>query len=96
MEQRLCYFAQWMELNNNRFFSLSVNHRVYRLQGFLSSRQNGTPPRRPLTRRWVLPPPLCSREGGTHSLAGEGAGGANSDVETDTLVFKVKYNPSTK
>ncbi len=28
-------------------------------------------------------------------LASEGAGGANSDEGTDTLVFLVKYNPST-
>ncbi len=44
MAQRLCYFAQWMEFNNNRFVSLSPNHRVFRVLGFLSSRQNAPPP----------------------------------------------------
>ncbi len=41
---------------------------------------------RPLTRQRVLPSlPLVP--GGTHSLGGEGAGGANSDEGTDTLVL---------
>ncbi len=31
------------------------------------------------------PPPPPMFPGGTHSLAGEGAGGANSDEGTDTL-----------
>jgi len=35
------------------------------------------------------PPPHWFRGGGTHSLAGEGAGRANSDEGTDTLVLKV-------
>ncbi len=47
----------------------------------------------PLIRKRVLPPPLGSR-GETHSLAGEGVGGPNSDEGTDTLVLYV-YNPST-
>ncbi len=49
------------------------------------------------------PPPFGSRLGmegggggpGTHSLAGEGAGGTNLDEGTDSLVLLVKYNPST-
>jgi hypothetical protein len=45
---------------------------------FLSSRPNWLP----------LPPhPPHFFQGGTHSLAGEGAGGANSDEGTDTLVL---------
>jgi hypothetical protein len=32
------------------------------------------------------PPPLAPRGEGTHSLEGEGVGGANSDEKTDTLV----------
>ncbi len=43
---------------------------------------------RPLTQQRVLPPPFGFKLG-THSLAGEGAGGANSDEGTDTLVFLV-------
>jgi hypothetical protein len=35
----------------------------------------------------VAPPLLF--QGGTHSLAGKGAGGANSDEQTDTLVLDV-------
>ncbi len=31
----------------------------------------------------------------THSLVGDGLGGANSDEGTDTLVLSVQYNPST-
>jgi hypothetical protein len=42
----------------------------------------------------VAPPPPGPR-GETHSLAGEGLGGPNSDEETDTLVLFVYYNPST-
>jgi hypothetical protein len=33
------------------------------------------------------PSPFWFQGGGTHSLAGEGAGGANSDEGTDTLVL---------
>ncbi len=47
----------------------------------------------PLTRKRVLLPQIPGE--GAHSLAGEGAGGANSDEGTDTLVLQVQYNPST-
>jgi hypothetical protein len=63
MAQRLCYFAQWMEFNNNRFVSLSVNHRVFRVLGFLSSRQNAPPP------------PLVPGGGGHIRLREKGRGG---------------------
>ncbi len=56
--------------------------RVDGVAGFLSSRPKWLPP--PLTRKGVLPP-LWFQGDGTHSLAGEGAGGANSDEGTDTL-----------
>jgi hypothetical protein len=39
-------------------------------------------------------PPLGPR-GETHSLAGGGCGGTNSDEGTDTLLLYVYYNPST-
>jgi hypothetical protein len=45
------------------------------------------PPALPLTRKRVLPPPLVPGGGGTHSLAGEGAGGPNSEEGTDTLLL---------
>jgi hypothetical protein len=61
-----------------------VYHRIDRVPGFLSSRPNRLP--HPLTRKRVLPPPFGSG-GGTHSLAGEGAGIANSDEGTDTLAL---------
>ncbi len=60
-----------------RCLYFSVN-RVDRVSGFLSSRGS--------------PRPFGSK-GGTHSLAGEGAGVANSDEGTDTLVLQ--NNPST-
>jgi hypothetical protein len=54
-------------------------------QGFLSSRPNWLP--RPLTPQASVAPPLCFQRGGTHSLVGEGAGGANSDEGSATLVL---------
>jgi hypothetical protein len=38
-------------------------------------------------------PALVTRGG--HTLPGDGAGGANSEEGTDTLVLKVLNNPST-
>ncbi len=52
--------------------------------GFPSNRPNWLPPH-PLPQASVVLLPLVPR-GGTHSLAGEGVGGANSDKGTDTLV----------
>jgi hypothetical protein len=46
------------------------------------------------TRECCSPPPVEPR-GETHSLAGEGVGGPNSDEGTATLVLYVYYNPST-
>jgi hypothetical protein len=45
---------------------------------------------RPLTRKQCCPPPPLWFQGGrgAHSLAGEGAGGANSDEGTDSLHCK--------
>jgi hypothetical protein len=69
-------------------------HRVYRVSSFLSSHPNWVPPT-PITCMGVLRlPPFVSR-GGTHSFAGEGVGGPNSDNGTHTLVLYVYYNPST-
>jgi hypothetical protein len=63
-----------------------LQHRVYRVPGFLY-RPNRLP--HPLTphRGLPSPPPFGSKGDGTHALAGEGAGGANSDEGTDTLVL---------
>ncbi len=65
-------------------------HKVYRVPGFLSSLQN-----------WLPPPPHPQAsvaplwfQGGTHSLAGERVGGANSDEGTDNLVLQLQYNLS--
>jgi hypothetical protein len=59
-------------------------NRVDRVPGFLSSRPKlGTPAS---AAGECGPPPLCFR-GGTHSLAGEGVGGPNSDEGTDTVVL---------
>ncbi len=51
---------------------------------FLQLSKFGVP--HPLTRRRVCPPPFGSG-GGTHALAGEGAGGPNSDEGRDTVVI---------
>jgi hypothetical protein len=68
--------------------------RVYRVPGFLSSRPNWST--RPLAHKGVFPPPPPPLgSGGTHSVAGEGVGGFNSDEGTDTLVLYAYYNPST-
>jgi hypothetical protein len=67
-------------------------HRAYRVPGFLSCRPNWFP--RPFNRKRVLLP-LWFRGGGHTRLRERGWGGvANSDEGTDTLVLKVKYNPS--
>ncbi len=42
---------------------------------------------------YFLPPPWFSGGGRTHSLAGEGAGGANLDERTYTLVLYVSIIP---
>jgi hypothetical protein len=60
-------------------------HRVDRVLGIFSSRPNWDSPN-PLTRRRVGSPSFGSGGGrGTHSLAGEGVGGPNSDEGTDTV-----------
>jgi hypothetical protein len=64
----------------------TVHHRVDRVLGLFSSRPIWAP--HPLTRKRVCPPPLVPR-GETHSLAGEGLGGPNSDEGTDTVVLLV-------
>jgi hypothetical protein len=52
----------------------------------LSLQSSELAPLRPLTSKQVLPsPPLVP--GGTHSLSGKGAEGANADDGTDTLVL---------
>ncbi len=66
---------------------LSNVHRVDRVPGIPSSRPNWLP--RPYTFKRVLPPPSFVPGGGTHSPGEEGAGGADSDEETDTLVLEV-------
>jgi hypothetical protein len=56
---------------------------VSECQAFSPVVRIGSP--RPLAHRRLLPSPLWSR-GGTHSIAGEGAGGSQFDEGTDTLV----------
>jgi hypothetical protein len=46
------------------------------------------PPPHHLIASIAPPPPPFGSRGGEHSLAVEGAGGANSDEGTDTLVFQ--------
>jgi hypothetical protein len=60
------------------------SHRVYRVPGFLSSRQNWLSP--PSHRKRVLPPPHWF-QGGDTLACGRGGGGANSDEGTDALVL---------
>jgi hypothetical protein len=48
-----------------------------------------------LTHKGVLLLPPLGPRGETHSLAGEGLGGPNSDEGTYTLVLYVYFNPST-
>jgi hypothetical protein len=71
---------------SSRIPSQDQNHRIYRVPGFLSSRPNWLlpPPHQPTS---GTPPPLVPRGGGAHSLAEEGAEGANSVEGTDTLVL---------
>ncbi len=54
------------------------------MPGFLSSRPNWLPPTSH-PQAIVAPRPRFQGGGGANSLSGEGAGGANSDEETDTL-----------
>jgi hypothetical protein len=75
-----------MTIKNLSLFLMTTNHRVYRVPGFLSSRLSSLPPH-PHASIANPPPPLVP--GGTHSLAGEGAGGANPDKETANLVLYV-------
>ncbi len=57
-----------------------ANRRVDRVLGFFTqSSELGLP------RRLMCSPPF--RSGGTHLLAGEGVGGPNSDLGTDTVVL---------
>jgi hypothetical protein len=53
-----------------------------------SQKQQLKKARSPVSECWP-PSPLWFQVGGTHSLAGQGAGGANSDGGTDTLVLYV-------
>jgi hypothetical protein len=68
-------------------------HRVDRVPGFFSSRPNWLPRPAPSPASECCPPsPFGFKWGGgdgqwAHSLAGEGARGANSDEGTDTLVL---------
>jgi hypothetical protein len=62
----------------------SLRHRVDRVLSFFSNRPNWDPPTHSSPGECV-PAPLWFREGeGTHSLAGEGGGGPNSDEGADT------------
>ncbi len=54
-----------------RPISIDLNHRVYRVPGFLSSRPNWVPPPPSAARQCCSLSPLCPR-GEAHSLAGEG------------------------
>jgi hypothetical protein len=64
--------------------SKSLSSQRHRVPGFLSSRPNWL--HRPPYPHASVAPPLVPR-GVTHSLAGEGAGGAKSDEGKDTLVL---------
>jgi hypothetical protein len=57
-------------------------HRLYRVPGFLSSRQNWSP--HPLTRKGMLLLPPFGPRGGDSLVCGGGVGGPNSDEGTDT------------
>jgi hypothetical protein len=65
---------------------------VHRVPGFLSSRPNWVPT--PPHQQEIVAPPIGSK-GGTHSPAGKGVGGPNSDDGTDTVVLQEYYIPST-
>jgi hypothetical protein len=61
-----------------------ITHRVESARLPLQSSELAPSPPHP--QATVAPPPLWF-QGGTHYLAGEGAGGANSDERTDTVVL---------
>jgi hypothetical protein len=63
---------------------------IHIVSGFISSLPNWVPPP-PQSEASVAPLSLGPR-GETHSLAGEGMGGPNSNEVTDTLVLYVYYN----
>ncbi len=70
-------------------------HRVDRVPGFLSSRQNCmAPPAHSHASESCPRPPFGSKGGDTLAWGKEVVGGANSDEGTDTLVLWVYYNPS--
>jgi hypothetical protein len=75
-------------MNVQRKIVMSTHdHRVHRGPGFLSSSPIWlSPPPHPASE---CCPPLFGSKGGTNSLGGEGAGGANSDEGTGTLVLYV-------
>jgi hypothetical protein len=61
--------------------------RVDRVPGFLSSRPKLGLPAPSAAGECCHPPLVPGGGGGTHSIAGEGVGGLNSDEETDTVVL---------
>ena len=74
--------------------------KLYRVPDFLSSRMNWVPPL-PLSQASVSPQASGMWVGGgaTHSLAGKGVGGPNSDDWTETLVLYIillQYNPTRR
>ncbi len=66
-----------------------LGHRVKRVIGFLSSRQNWVPPPSPASE--CCSPSVRFQEGRHTSLPGRGWGGTNSDEGTGTLILYVYY-----
>jgi hypothetical protein len=75
------------------FAKFVANHwtLVYRVPDFLSSRPNWVHHPPPATARECCSSPTLDPRGETHSVAGKGVGGTNSDEGTDTLVLYVLY-----
>ncbi len=91
----ICYFNTWRGIKpevthadkvlESAVISTSVAQSIQSARLYVHSSELG--PTTPLTRKGVLILPLLGRRGETHSLAGEGIGGPNSDEGTDTLVL---------
>jgi hypothetical protein len=66
---------------------------IKRVPEFMYLRRNWVPPPPPPSKYMCLPPSLGSWRD-SHTLAGEGVGGPDSDEGTETLELYVYYNPS--
>jgi hypothetical protein len=63
---------------------------IPRVPECLSLRPNWLPPPPTIPPKRVFPPPPGTTGGGQHLLAGEGAGGANSDDWRESLALRVR------